>query len=108
MIQIEKSELGEIHYHLPGVDEMLMLMHFMGADASKLSDAEYMAENQFKLMANIIKNMGGFIDKVDLKINELPVLNYNDARKDISCMKMLIAIAEKLLASLDVDSKKKQ
>ena len=108
MIQIEKSDLGEIHYHLPGVDEMLMLMHYMGADASKLTDKEYMSLNQFKFMANIIKNMGGFVDKVELKVDELTLSTYEDAKKHMACMKMLINIAEKLLASLYVNKKKKQ
>lgn len=108
MVQIEKSELGEIHYKLPGVDEMLMIMHYMGLDPAKVKDKEYLNLNQFKFMAGLIKNMGEFIVKVDLKVNELPIETYEDAKKSMACMTMLINISERLMASLDMDSKKKQ
>lgn len=108
MIEIEKSELGEIHYKLPDVDDMLMLMHFMALDPQKLSDETYMRANQFKALAGIIKNLSFFVVKVDLKVNELIINNYEDAKKQMACMKMLISISERLLSALDLDSKKKQ
>ena len=108
MIEIEKSDLGEIHYKLPDVDDMLMLMHFMGLESDKLSDENYMRSNQFKAIAGIVKNLGYFVVKVDLKVNELIINNYEDAKKQMACMKMLISISERLLSALDLDSKKKQ
>lgn len=108
MFQVEKSEYGEIKFVLPKVDTMLELMHHMGADPSKLHDAEYMTSHQFLFLANIIKNMDKFVTNVDLMIDDQPIKTLSEARENLNCMKMLIDVANKLLSSLNMDSKKKQ
>ena len=111
MIKTHKSEFGSISYRLPAVDDVFMTMHFMGVDSEKSDSVDhpnYMKENQMKFMANLIRELGYFIESFDVTVDGKKLETYKEIKADLRFMKPLMAVAEDIIGALNLGEDEKK
>ncbi len=103
-----KNGQGFIKYKTPNVPDLLIMFGFMKMDQSKMSDVEYLNENQMFMIGNLIKKLDYFIVEFDVNDNGIKVDSFEKLLEMPVLLSDLVEIAADLIGSLNVsDSEKK-
>lgn len=101
------GELGTLEYRLPNIPEAMTLLGKMGLNSQMLSDSNWMQENELIFTAKLIEELGMFITKVNIKIDEKKISDYSEVLEHFAMIEYLSLVAGKVFESLNVNNKKK-